>query len=74
MKKSILVKITAAIFAIGAAFPLGAFAAPASKSTPDQGATKPAHAAKSRAKHGATKPAHAPRKHYFAKDGMDSGS
>jgi hypothetical protein len=57
MKKSILVKTVAALFAIGAAFPLGAFAAPPAKST---------------AEHGASKPAHVPRKHYFAKGWLES--
>jgi hypothetical protein len=57
MKKSILVKTVIALFAIGAAFPLGAFAAPPAKST---------------AEHGVTKPAHAPRKHYFAKGWLES--
>jgi hypothetical protein len=57
MKKSILVKIVVAIFTIGAAFPLGAIAAPSAKST---------------AENGAIKNVHAPRKHYFAKGWLES--
>lgn len=62
MKKSILIKTVVAALAIGAAFPLGAFAAPSVKST----------AAKSTAESGPIKKVHAPRKHYFAKGWLES--
>jgi hypothetical protein len=57
MKKSVLVKTVVAILAIGAAFPLGAMAAPSVKLT---------------AEHGAIKNVHAPRKHYFAKGWLET--
>ena len=57
MKKSILIKTVVAALAIGAAFPLGAFAAPAAKSTADKGTIQTVHA---------------PRKHYFAKGWLES--
>jgi hypothetical protein len=55
MKTSMLIKIVAAL-AIGAAFPLGAIAAPAKTMT----------------ERGVIEKAKAPRKHYFARPWMES--
>ena len=59
MKTSMLIKIVAAL-AIGAAFPLGAIAAPPAKTTTQQGVIQKVKAEK------------APRKHYFVHGWMES--
>jgi hypothetical protein len=55
MKTSMLIKTVAAL-AIGAAFPLGAIAAPPTKTMTERGVQK----------------VNAPRKHYFARNWLDT--
>jgi hypothetical protein len=63
MKKSILVKTVAAMFAIGAVFPLGAIAAPPAKSKDKHSATQNTQNSQN---------SQAPRKPHFAKGWLDS--